>query len=85
MCSFLHYTVSIKLDGVLEFVNVTIGQLLVTNFNSYLASFPGSPSFHAIIPCMTFDPPAFLSGGSKVIHGTISRKEGEQQGYSYFL
>ena len=22
-----------------------------------IASFPGSPSFHAIIPCMTFDPP----------------------------
>ena len=24
---------------------------------TYIASFPGSPSFRAIIPCMTFDPP----------------------------
>ena len=23
----------------------------------HVASFPGSPSFRAIIPCMTFDPP----------------------------
>ena len=23
----------------------------------WIASFPGSPSFRAIIPCMTFDPP----------------------------
>ena len=38
-----------------------------------LASFPGSPSFRAIIPCMTFDPPQ----RSKVIHGIIARKEGE--------
>ena len=28
-----------------------------------LASFPGSPSFHAIIPCMTFDPPEGKSEG----------------------
>ena len=43
-----------------------------------VASFPGSPSFRAIIPRMTFDPPsAFPSGGSKVIHGIIPRKEGE--------
>ena len=58
-----------------------------------VASFPGSPSFRAIIPRMTFDPPegkaptfdppegkapsAFPSGGSKVIRGIIARKEGE--------
>ena len=38
----------------------------------YIASFPGSPSFRAIIPCMTFDPPE-----GKVIRGIIARKEGE--------
>ena len=32
----------------------------------------GSPSFHAIFPCMTFG-----LGGSKVIHGNIAQKEGE--------
>ena len=34
--------------------------------------FAGSPSFHAIFPCMTFG-----LGGSKVIHGNIAQKEGE--------
>ena len=29
----------------------------------YLASFPGSPSFRAIIPRMTFDPPEGIAEG----------------------
>ena len=41
-----------------------------------LASFPGSPSFRAIIPRMTFDPPEGKRV-SKVIRGIIARKEGE--------
>ena len=42
-----------------------------------LASFPGSPSFRAIIPRMTFDPPEGKAGRSKVIRGIIARKEVE--------
>ena len=33
--------------------------------NKKLASFPGSPSFRAIIPRMTFDPPLFLRAGQR--------------------
>ena len=51
-----------------------IGQRGKASGLSGLASFPGSPSFRAIIPRMTF---AFPSGGSKVIRGIIARKEGE--------
>ena len=46
----------------------------------YLASFPGSPSFCAIIPRMMFAPlfhVCLLSGGSNVIREIIARKEGE--------
>ena len=45
---------------------------------SFVASFPGPPSFRAIIPRMTFDPPeGKAEGGSKVIRGIIAWKEGE--------
>ena len=45
---------------------------------SEVASFPGSPSFRAIIPRMTFDPlELFPSCGSKVIRGIIAWKEEE--------
>ena len=41
-----------------------------------VASFPGSPSFRAILLRITFDPPE-KSAGSKVIRGIIAQQEGE--------
>ena len=52
--------------------------IIISSTNLRLASFPGSSSFHAIIPRMTFDPhEGKSSSGSKVIRGIIARKEGE--------
>ena len=51
-------------------LNLDLERMLESNAGFIVALFPGSPSFRAIIPRMTFDPPegkAFPSGGSKVI------------------
>ena len=46
-----------------------------------LASFPGSPSFRAIIPHMTFDPPEGKECGSKVIHARKEVEPGNEARY----
>ena len=66
-------------DWLSEHVYTQEHKCMITVQQSKVASFPGSPSFHAIITPITFDP----TERKAMIPGIIARKEGEQRDYSY--